>query len=89
VKAVRTTPSDDPSTAARRAIDERRMAARAEKLRVALDEPPRVRVESPSGFSYRVRLRGRADGPHSCDCPDFEANRLHTCKHVERVRLYL
>jgi hypothetical protein len=36
-----------------------------------------------------VHLRGDAGGPHSCDCPDFEANRLHTCKHVERARRYL
>jgi len=36
-----------------------------------------------------VHLRGGTEGPHSCDCPDFEANRLHTCKHVERVRRFL
>ena len=69
------------------AIKERSVAARRERLRVALDrEPPFLVVKSPSGFSYRVQLRGRAGGPHSCDCPDFEANRLHSCKHVERVR---
>jgi len=73
----------------RRAIEERKAAARREKLLVKPDETPFLRVESPSGFSYRVQLRGAVGGPHSCHCPDFEANRLHTCKHVERVRAWL
>ena len=72
-----------------RAVEERIVAARREPLRVRPETPPFLRVESPSGFAYRVHLRGGAAGPHSCDCPDFEANRLHTCKHVERVRLFL
>jgi len=72
-----------------RAIEERLVAARREHLRVSPETPPFLRVESPSGFAYRVHLRGGAAGPHSCDCPDFEANRLHTCKHVERARLFL
>jgi len=79
----------DPEQARRQAIEERRLAARREKLRVSLDAAPFLRVASPSGFAYRVHLRGDADGPHSCDCPDFEANRLHACKHVERVRAYM
>jgi hypothetical protein len=56
---------------------------------VSLDAAPFLRVASPSGFAYRVHLRGDTDAPHSRDCPDFEANRLHACKHVERVRAYL
>lgn len=79
----------DPDQARRQAIEERRVAGRREKLRVSLDVAPFLRVASASGFAYRVHVRGGADGPHSCDCPDFEANRLHTCKHVERVRTYL
>ena len=76
--------------AARRlALEERRVAARREKLLVRPDPPPFLRVEAPSGFSYRIHLRGGAGGPHSCDCPDFEANRLHTCKHVECVCAWL
>ncbi len=72
-----------------KAIEERRTAARREKLPVAQEDPPYLRVGSSSGFAYRVQVRGDATGPHSCDCPDFEANRLHTCKHVERARTYL
>jgi superfamily II DNA or RNA helicase len=78
-----------PAQARPRAIEERRVAARREKLVVKPDVSPFLRVDSPSGFAYRVLLRGDAEGPHSCECPDFEANRLHTCKHVERVRAYL
>ena len=81
--------SQNIDSARRIAFEERRLAARGEKLRVRPDSPPFLRVEAPSGFSYRIRLRGDAGGPHSCDCPDFEANRLHTCKHVERVRTWL
>ena len=79
----------DGDSARRLALEERQVAARGEKLLVRPDLPPFLRVEAPSGFSYRIHLRGGVGGPHSCDCPDFEANRLHTCKHVERVRAWL
>ncbi len=69
-----------------RALEERVVAARREPLVVRPAEPPFVVVGSASGFSYRVTVRGGPDGPHGCECPDFEAARLHTCKHVERVR---
>ena len=82
-------PETDPEEARRQAIEGRRLAARREKLVVQRAAPPFLLVASSSGFSYRVHLRGDSDAPHSCDCPDFEANRLHTCKHVERVRAFL
>jgi superfamily II DNA or RNA helicase len=75
--------------ARRRALEERIVAARREKMHVKAAEPPHIALTSGSGFSYMVHLRGDADGPHSCNCPDFEANRLHTCKHVEWVRTKL
>jgi len=79
----------DPEEARSAAQAARRLAARREKLEVKPAEPPFLTVESPSGFAYRVHLRGGVGGPHSCDCPDFEANRLHGCKHVERVRSFM
>lgn len=82
-------PAPEPEDARRQAIEGRRLAARREELVVEKAEPPFLLVSSSSGFSYRVHLRGDAEAPHSCDCPDFEANRLHTCKHVERVRAFL
>jgi len=81
--------SPDPVETRDRALEERRVAARREKLRVLQAEPPYLEVRSGSDFVYRVHVRGDSNGPHSCTCPDFEANRLHTCKHVERVRIYL
>ena len=80
---------EDPAEAEQRALEERQAAARRESLALRWGRPPVLEVTSPSGFTYHVQVRGDADGPHSCDCPDFEANRLHTCKHVERVRRYL
>ncbi|MBI3450864.1 MAG: DEAD/DEAH box helicase [Acidobacteria bacterium] len=79
----------DPDAPRRRALEERVTAARREKLELEFETPPFVRVGSASGFTYLVHMRGGAEGPHSCECPDFEANRLHTCKHVESVRRFL
>lgn len=79
----------DPVETRQRALEERRIAGRREKLRVCRSEPPYFEVRSASDFMYRVHVRGSHDGPHSCTCPDFEANRLHSCKHVERIRTYL
>ena len=86
---ARAVPVPPPEQARVQALEERRVAARREKLLVQPASAPFLSVESASGFGYRVHLRGSAAGPHSCDCPDFEANRLHTCKHVERVRAWL
>ncbi|HKY31176.1 MAG TPA: DEAD/DEAH box helicase [Candidatus Polarisedimenticolia bacterium] len=77
------------SDARQKAVEERVLAGRREKMTLSLGAPPSLRVASASGFAYKVVLRGGVDGPHGCDCPDFEANRLHTCKHVERVRIAL
>lgn len=79
----------NPDSARVAALDERRHAARRDRARVVPVEAPFLAVKGASGFTYRVRVRGDADGPHACTCPDFEANRLHTCKHVERVREWL
>ncbi len=90
VEGTKLPPADERTDEARRrALEERMAAARREKIHVKAGEPPHFAVTSGSGFSYKVHLRGNAEGPHSCDCPDFEANRLHTCKHVERVRTHL
>jgi len=36
---------------------------------------------------YTVELRSLDDEINSCSCPDFEANGLGTCKHIEAVKL--
>ena len=58
-------PLDAGSDAARqRALEERIVAARREKMQVKAGEPGCLTVTSGSGFSYRVHLRGNAEGPH-------------------------
>ena len=79
----------DPEAARAAALEERRATARRERLDVRRVDPPFLAVAGASGYEYRVQVRGGPDGPHGCECPDFEANRLHTCKHVERVRAFL
>ncbi len=38
-----------------------------------------------SGGSYKVSVRGFDVGDNTCECPDFRANTLGTCKHIEAV----
>jgi len=43
------------------------------------------KIESGSGRTYRVALRGPGLFENYCSCPDFAVNTLGTCKHVEGV----
>ena len=44
------------------------------------------RVTNPeSGGQYTVAVRGFEVGDNTCTCPDFKANTLGTCKHIEAV----
>src|SRR5258708_11483887 len=47
------------------------------------------RVESPSGKTYRVAMRGPGLFENYCSCPDFAVNTLGTCKHIEALLLRL
>ena len=42
-------------------------------------------VQSTSGASYRVALRGPGLFDNYCSCPDFSSNTLGTCKHIESL----
>jgi len=43
-------------------------------------------VTNPAtGGAYRVAIRGQGLGDNYCSCPDFAANTLGTCKHIEWV----
>ncbi|CAN5146622.1 hypothetical protein BH11PLA2_BH11PLA2_49600 [soil metagenome] len=47
-------------------------------------------VRNPdSGGDYTVRIRGFDTGDNTCTCPDFKANTLGTCKHIEAVLEHL
>jgi hypothetical protein len=47
------------------------------------------RIESASGKTYRVAMRGPGLFENYCSCPDFAVNTLGTCKHVEALLLRL
>lgn len=71
-------------------IDLRRQRARATPLRIQNLGKNRVfsdfRVVNPaSGGEYTVAIRGFEVGDNTCTCPDYKANTLRTCKHVEAV----
>ncbi|MDB5313645.1 MAG: rapA 2 [Gemmataceae bacterium] len=71
-------------------IDIRRQRARAGKFTIENLGKNRVfsdyRVTNPeSGGQYEVQVRGFDVGDNTCTCPDFKANTLGTCKHIEAV----
>src|ERR1019366_5330592 len=45
------------------------------------------RVQSASGKTYRVAMRGPGLFENYCSCPDFAVNTLGTCKHIEALLL--
>lgn len=42
-----------------------------------------------SGKTYRVAIRGNAQGSNYCSCPDFRINTLGSCKHIEFTLAHL
>ncbi|MBN2133258.1 MAG: DEAD/DEAH box helicase [Sedimentisphaerales bacterium] len=66
----------------------RRQYAQKQDLRLKNtgDEPifSEFTVTNPqTGGQYRVAIRGAGLGDNYCSCPDFAANTLGTCKHIE------
>jgi SNF2 family DNA or RNA helicase len=76
-------------------IDLRKQRARAEQYRIDNLGNRRVfsdyRVVNPrSGGEYTVTIRGfDITDRNACTCPDFRANTLGTCKHIEAVLAHL
>ena len=71
-------------------IELRRQRAKADRYRIENVGKNRVfsdyRVSNPvSGGEYTVAIRGFSTGDNTCTCPDFRANTLGTCKHIEAV----
>ncbi len=71
-------------------IDLRRRRAKAGRFLIHNLGKNRVhsdfRVTNPeTGGSYTVTVRGFDLGDNVCTCPDFKANTLGTCKHIEAV----
>ena len=85
-------PVHDWRTTDEQEIERRRLRAKEESFKITnLDTRYPIfsnfRVDSASGRSYNVEIRGLELGEASCQCPDFASNGLGTCKHVEAVRL--
>ena len=75
-------------------IDIRRQRAKAGRFVIENLGKKRVfsdyKVTNPeSGGQYTVAVHGFDVGDNTCTCPDFRANTLGTCKHVEAVLEHL
>ncbi|MBN9518998.1 DEAD/DEAH box helicase [bacterium] len=75
-------------------IDLRRQRAKSTRFTIENLGKNRVfsdfRVTNPeSGGRYEVGVRGFEVGDNTCTCPDFKANTLGTCKHIEAVLEHL
>src|SRR5277367_5812174 len=71
-------------------IDLRRQRAKASRFAIRNLSKKKVfsdySVRNPdTGGDYTVTIRGFDLGDNACNCPDFKANTLGTCKHVEAV----
>jgi SNF2 family DNA or RNA helicase len=71
-------------------IDLRRQRAKAARLTIENVGKNRVysefRITNPkTQGEYDVHIRGFDVGDNTCTCPDFKANTLGTCKHIEAV----
>ena len=60
---------------------------------VAVDErrlPGEYEVKNPqTRQTYKVVYRGQGSPWNYCSCMDFKTSRLCTCKHIEKVKLWI
>ena len=74
-------------------IERRRERARAEILKIVNKGNHPVfslfEVSSVSKRVYRVEIRSLDELQNSCTCPDYKANLIGTCKHIEGVLISL
>ncbi|MCP4473666.1 MAG: DEAD/DEAH box helicase [Gammaproteobacteria bacterium] len=68
----------------------RQQRGATELMRVEKCEPDypyyaNFRVKSERGNGYQVEIRSLSQLINACDCPDYQHNRLGTCKHIEKV----
>jgi len=74
-----------------RALEERQERSKTERMTIKSNNPQilwtdYIVINSRSGKSYRVALRGWKRGETYCSCPDFRKNTLGTCKHIMYVQ---
>jgi superfamily II DNA or RNA helicase len=87
-------PAHDWRTTDADEINRRRLRAQNERFVIRNTEAhepvfSRFRVQSGAGMTYSVEIRDVAARQFACECVDFAANGLGTCKHVEAVLLHL
>ena len=87
-------PAHDWRTTDVQEIQRRRLRAKTEQFVITNTDArhpvfSNFRVRSPTGRTYSVEIRDVAGRQYACDCVDFRANGLGTCKHVEAVLLQL
>ncbi len=87
-----TTPEDalclTPEEIREQALEDRKKRARNEGFRAVWGDMYKGEhlVETPKGKTYLVTLHDPAAGVGHCTCPDYETNRLNTCKHIFFLR---
>ena len=87
-------PAHDWRTTDADEVNRRRLRAQSERFVIRntdAGEPvfSRFHVGSATGLTYTVEIRDVAKRQFACECVDFSANGLGTCKHVEAVLLHL
>ncbi len=84
VQAQPEQPFLSPEEIRRQALEDRRARARREPFTVIAGDMIKGDhlLETPRGRQYQVTLHDPAAGTGHCSCPDFQSNRLGTCKHL-------
>jgi hypothetical protein len=91
---IKLPPAHDWRTTDADEINKRRQRARDESFVITNTDArhpifSNFRVQSASGLTYAVEIRGLGEPQSACDCVDFRTNGLGLCKHTEAVLLYL
>lgn len=75
----------------RQALEDRQKKAKKELFRITTGDMLKGDhlIETAKGRQYRVTLHHPATGNGHCTCPDFQANRLGTCKHLLHLHDHL
>ena len=70
------------------AMEDRKKRAKSEGLKAVWGDMVKGEhlVETPRGRQYLVTLHDPLAGAGHCTCPDYETNRLGTCKHLLFLR---
>ncbi|WP_163337366.1 SNF2-related protein [Desulfopila sp. IMCC35008] len=73
------------------ALEDRRKRAAREEFRVKTGDMFKGDhlIETPKGRQYQVTLHDPGLGAGHCSCPDYQVNRLGTCKHILYLVDYL